>query len=146
MCDYCGCRDHEAIAQLSIEHETLLEMLTELQRHADNHDLAEARPLLERLHDVLSPHAMREERGVFAELEHAGVAPTYIAMFEADHQQIHDLLARTEAAGWEAAARQLVRALREHIAREESDLFPAAHQLLVPSQWDAVDELTEPSP
>lgn len=141
MCDYCGCREHEAIAQLSIEHETLLEMLTELQRHADNRDSAAARPLLQRLHDVLSPHALREEHGVFAELAHAGVATTYITMFEADHQQIHALLSRTEAAGWEAVALELVQTLREHIVREESDLFPAAHQLLVPSQWDAIDEL-----
>lgn len=143
MCDYCGCREHEAIAQLSIEHETVLEMLTELQRHADKHDSAAARPLLARLHDVLCPHALREEHWVFAELEHAGVAPTYIIMFEADHQQI--LFARTETANWEPATRELVRTLRDHIAREESDLFPAARQLLIPSQWDAVDQFTEHS-
>lgn len=90
-------------------------MLTELQRHADNHDSAAARPLLARLHDVLSPLALREEHGVFAELEHAGVAPTYITMFEEDHQQIHALLARTETANWEPATRELVRTLRDHI-------------------------------
>lgn len=27
----------------------------------------------------------------------------------------------------------------DHIAREEVDPFPAAHQLLGPAQWDAVD-------
>ena len=66
-------------------------------------------------------------------------------MFEEDHQQIHALLARTETANWEPATRELVRTLRDHIAREESDLFPAAHQLLLPSQWDAVDQFTEHS-
>ncbi len=145
MCDYCGCREHDAIAALSIEHETLLGMLTEMERHADNHSSADARPLLGRLHDLLSPHALREEHGVFTELEQAGVGHLYITMFEADHQQIHALLARTETANWEPAVRELVRTLRDHIAREESDLFPAAHQLLVPSQWDAVDQLTERS-
>ena len=45
-----------------------------------------------------------------------------------------------------ALAHELVRMLRDHIAREERDLFPAAHQLLVPGQWDTVDRLTDPSP
>ena len=107
MCDYCGCRAHDAIANLSVEHETLLGMLSELLHHVDTHDAAAARPLLEQLHDALTPHALRD---------------------------------------WEPAARELARTLRDHIAREESGLFPAAHQLLVPGQWDAVDRLTDPSP
>ncbi len=116
MCDSCGCRAHDAIANLSVEHETLLGMLSELLHHVDTHDVAAAKPLLEQLHDALTPHALREEHGVVAELEHAGIDHTYIDMFQQDH-----------------------------IAREASDLFPAAHQLLVPGQWDAVDLLTDPS-
>ena len=146
MCDYCGCRAHDAIANLSVEHETLLGMLSELLHHVDTHDAAAARPLLEQLHDALTPHALREEHGVFAELEHAGIDHSYVDMFQHDHDTIHALLAGTDAADWERAARELARTLRDHIAREESDLFPAAHQLLVPAQWDAVDRLSDPSP
>lgn len=146
MCDYCGCRAHDAIANLSVEHETLFALLSELQRHVGAHDAAAAKPLLERLHDALTPHALREEHGVFAELEHAGIDHTYIDMFQEDHNRIHALLAGTDATDWEPAAHELVRMLRDHIAREESDLFPAAHQLLVPGQWDTVDRLTDPSP
>src|SRR4051794_29446116 len=85
MCDYCGCRAHDAIASLSVEHETLLGMLSELLHHVDTHDAAAARLLLEQLHDALTPHALREEHGVFAELEHAGIDHTYIDMFQHDH-------------------------------------------------------------
>ncbi len=35
----------------------------------------------------------------------------------------------------------MISALGEHIYREETDLFPAAHQLLRPDQWDAVDRV-----
>lgn len=142
MCDYCGCRAHDAIANLSVEHETLLELLSELQRQVIAHDQAAAKPLLERLHNALTPHAVREEHGVFAELEHAGIDHTYIDVFQEDHNRIHALLADANATDWEPAARDLVQTLRDHIAREESDLFPAAHQLLEPAQWDAVDRHT----
>ena len=146
MCDYCGCREHDAIANLSVEHEELLGTLTDLQRKIDAHDAAAAMPLLVQLHDALTPHASREEDGVFTELEHAGIDHAYVSLFHQDHDTIHALLAGTDATEWEPAARELVRALRDHIEREESDLFPAAHQLLTPGQWDAVDRLTERSP
>ena len=29
--------------------------------------------------------------------------------------------------------------LRHHIRREESDLFPAAHQILAPTAWHAIE-------
>lgn len=40
MCDYCGCCTHEAIALLSIEHETLIELLADLQPHVEAHNRA----------------------------------------------------------------------------------------------------------
>ena len=43
-----------------------------------------------------------------------------------------------DEADWREQARQLIRVLGEHILREETDLFPAAHQLLTPAQWDTV--------
>lgn len=50
------------------------------------------------MNQVLTPHALREEHGIFAELEHAGVAHSYINMFEADHGHIHQLLIAAAAA------------------------------------------------
>ena len=33
----------------------------------------------------------------------------------------------------------LVKSLEAHMVREETDMFPAAEQLLGPADWDAVD-------
>lgn len=139
MCDYCGCRAHPAIASLSDDHELLLSLLADLRRGANAHDQAAAIPLLQRVHELLGPHATREEQGVFTELEHAGVAHSYIQMFETEHRQIHTLLRQASGDDWESATQDLIQTLTDHIGREESDLFPAAHQLLSPRQWDAVD-------
>ena len=139
MCDYCDCRSHPAIASLSIDHERLLELLAGLRRATTNGDGAAAAVLVGLVHDLLDDHATREERGVFAELAAADVEAGYLAAFEADHARIHELVAAASTPVWRDAAAELVALLGDHIAREEFDLFPAAHQLLDPTQWDAVD-------
>jgi hemerythrin-like domain-containing protein len=144
VCDYCDCRSHPAIASLSADHERLLHLLGELRQAATDGDRAAARPILEELHDRVGGHAAREETGVFTQLRAAGVESAYLDRFEHEHVQVHDLLADHHPDDWAGSALDLVELLRGHIAREESDLFPAAHQLLSPSQWDAVDR-SEPT-
>lgn len=139
MCDYCDCRSHPEIAALSADHEALLALLAELRRATDVRDAERAEMLLGALHGRLDPHAAREERGVFTQLRAADVARGYVDGFERDHDRIHELLAQAAGGHWHASARTFVDLLGDHIAREESDLFPAAHQLLAPGQWDAVD-------
>lgn len=137
MCDYCDCRSHPEIASLSSEHEVLLDLLARLELAAGSVDRDGARSIAEQLHHLLDHHATREEHGVFVEVRET-VDGEYVARFEADHHRIHELVAATRGDGWVDAAVDLVRSLREHIAREESDLFPAAHQLLTPAQWDRI--------
>jgi hypothetical protein len=89
-----------------------------------------------------------KEDGVFAQLRAADVDGHYVDRFEQDHQEIDRLLADCSGSGGRRHADLLSRLLGEHLAREESDLFPAAHQLLRPDQWDAVDtadRATQPS-
>ena len=74
---------------------------------------------------------------MFAELRRADVDDEYVAMFERDHEEIHRLLGECSGRDWRRPAADLVHVLSEDILREESDLFPAAHQLLRPDQWDA---------
>jgi hypothetical protein len=38
-----------------------------------------------------------------------------------------------------SALRPLIELVEDHILREETDLFPAARQLLDPAEWYAVD-------
>jgi hemerythrin-like domain-containing protein len=139
MCDYCDCRSHPQIASLSADHERLQSLLTEIAGAADGHDRERCRSLAGRLRRILDPHADREERGVFAQLRAAGVDDDYVARFEDEHVLVHALVAGLASDEWLSEARRLVEVLRGHIAREETDLFPAAHQLLHPAQWDVID-------
>jgi hemerythrin-like domain-containing protein len=144
MCDYCDCRSHPEIASLSADHEVLLDLLADLQRSIVADDRAAATPTIAQLHDLLHHHGDREERGVFAELRHAGIDDDYVDTFERDHEDMHRLLDAHAEPGWITPASELVQVLARHITREESDLFPAAHQLLLPAQWDAVDDAIGP--
>ena len=144
MCDYCDCRSHPYIAALSAEHEVMLTLLADLERAVGAADAATATSVTARLDDLLAPHATKEERGVFAELRRSEVDDGYLGRFEDEHRVIQALSAGRADQPWEASARALVQQLRDHIFREETDLFPAAHQVLAPAQWDAVDAATTP--
>jgi hemerythrin-like domain-containing protein len=141
VCDYCDCRSHPPIASLSADHEVILDLLVDLLRAVAGADAERARPLIAELHALLDRHATREDRGVFTQLRRADVDGGYVARFERDHDEIHRLLAECSGRDWRRPAGDLAQLLGEHIAREESDLFPAAHQLLRPDQWDVVDAM-----
>jgi hemerythrin-like domain-containing protein len=114
-------------------------LLARLRRATADDERAAAVDVVDQVHDLLGHHAAREDRGVFSELAAADVATEYLAAFEADHERIHALVAAARSPAWREATTELIALLGSHIAREESDLFPAAHQLLQPKQWDAVD-------
>jgi hemerythrin-like domain-containing protein len=137
VCDYCDCRSQPEIAALSADHERLLSMTAALRRSLAVGVPIERRDLGE-LADLLLPHAEREEIGVFAALRDGGVETEYVGRYEDDHRRIDDLLAG--AARLPSAAGPLIELVEDHILREETDLFPAARQLLAPERWDAVDQ------
>jgi hypothetical protein len=136
MCDYCNCRSHPEIAALSTDHEGLQRSLGRLAAATATGDGKGAAAATTSIAAVLERHARREEAGIFAQLRRADVDDAYLAHFEADHETIHALVA--EASDDPESARALIRLLGDHIAREESDLFPAAHQLLTAQQWDVI--------
>jgi hemerythrin-like domain-containing protein len=138
MCNYCDCRSHPKIAALSVDHVALL-CLRVLEQAVEADDHVAAAGAVDQTEALLRRHAADEERGVFTQLRHAGVDDAYVAAFEGDHTAIDHLLVACRTTGWRTAALSLIELLRAHIAREERDLFPAAHQLLTPSQWDAID-------
>ena len=138
MCDYCDCRSQPAIAELTADHETLRALTAEVRRAVRSSDVVRLPAVTRRLADALPPHAEREERGVFAALERVGADPASVARFTRDHETLHTLLGAS-CDGEPDAALALADLLDDHIAREESDLFPAARQLLAPADWDVVD-------
>src|SRR5262245_54422408 len=136
MCDYCDCRSEPEIAALSADHDRLIWNLHDLSQAAESEDHGRLVRIAADLRSRLDQDATREEQGLFAQLR-AEVGDAYVDAFTTDHERIHSLVAAA-AAGDVGAAKDLDRVLRDHILLEESDLFPAAHQLLSPAQWDAV--------
>lgn len=139
MCDYCDCRSREQIAVLSGDHDVLLELLGSLDTAVATNDERTGRQLLADLHDLLHAHGAREEHGVFTQLRQVVADDSYVAMFEEDHEHLHRLLDVGGNVDWRGPAIELIDVLREHILREETDLFPAAHQMLDHEHWRAVD-------
>ncbi len=133
MCDYCGCRSEPEIAALSADHERMLALTAQLRRAHAMGDQASG--LVGELAGALGPHARREELGVFAALVAEGVDAEYVAVFERDHDVIHELLGRDDAS---SQVLRIVELLEDHILREESDLFPAAHQMLGSEAWASI--------
>jgi len=133
MCDYCGCRSEPEIAALSADHERMLALTAGLRRAlaAD----VPANALIDELAGLLGPHARREERGVFAALVAEGIDAEYVMRFEHEHDTLEELLAGAER---RQQMLRIVDLLEDHILREESDLFPAAHQLLGSDAWATI--------
>jgi hemerythrin-like domain-containing protein len=136
MCDYCDCRSHAEIAGLSEDHEALGDLLADLVDALNAGDRSGWVEAVRALAAILEPHAHREEAGVFTQLRRADVDSAYVDLFESDHADLTAILG--PALDDPAAARHLAQHLAGHIAREESDLFPAAHQLLSPAQWEVI--------
>ena len=105
---------------------------------ADDADAAQVR--VRQLDELLRPHTRREELGIFAQLRHEVLDDEYVATFEHDHELIDRLLLECAGDDWKLHVAELLALLQEHILREETDLFPAAHQMLEPARWRAVDE------
>ena len=118
MCDYCDCRSHPQIAALSADHEVMIELLADLRRAV----------------------AVRR-RGS------GGAHCTAGRAARAAHHLGRARRVRRAAAG--RCRRRLRRQVPARARggapparrREETDVFPDAHQLLRPDQWDAVDRV-----
>ena len=142
MCDYCDCRSHPEIAFLSEDHERVLTLTAALRRALARRDGDSVATLVGRLPGLLGPHFEREERGVFERLRGTGIGDEYVDRFDREHDEMERLLAGSSSAD----TQRLVILLEDHILREETDMFPAAHQLLAPTDWDAIDEIVGRAP
>lgn len=135
MCDYCDCRSQPEIARLSAEHERIGEVLGELRRVAPEH----VDRLLDELVAVLAPHSAREEVGLYPQLRAAGIGADVDRLAQ-EHQLIDAAFA--EACRDPSTVGVAADLLARHIFEEETDVFPAARQLLDPSAWSEIDHAT----
>lgn len=142
MCSYCGCRAITVIAQLTSEHEAIINATGLLSRAAAVGDAAAAQTAAAAVAALLEPHAAREEVGLFAELRGDSEFTAPIDSLCAEHRELDSLLAHLSGGDLGAAA-ELETLMRRHIDREENGIFPAAAIALDGETWDLIDARVE---
>ena len=144
MCDYCGCQAIDAIAELTAEHDVVVNISGELLRALKAGDRQTAAEKSREISTVLSAHTAVEERALFPAMrEDYG---EHVDALRQDHRLIEAVLAESAegtptGSDWPDRVAHALRVLREHILKEEDGVFPAALTVLSPNQWDAVDHV-----
>jgi hemerythrin-like domain-containing protein len=144
MCNYCGCRALEPIAQLSEEHVQILDLSDEIRRAVARDDHVVAAKLLRTLHDVLELHDAVEELSLYpAMARHLELRERVGTLFD-EHDELDRVvqaaLIAADATGptapdW-AEVISALEMLAEHIDHEEHGVFPAAAVSLDPADWE----------
>lgn len=144
MCNYCGCRELEAIAQLTAEHEKILNLNGEIRRAVVSADHVVATGLLGRLYDVLDIHDAVEELALYPAMARFREFTDKVGTLFDEHDELDQVVqaALTAAertgpssADW-AAVLTALQMLTEHIDHEEHGVFPAAAVSLDPADWE----------
>lgn len=132
MCDHCGCREHPPIAELSAEHEQILEVawaLTEQQRRTGTGD----GPLCHQLIAMLEVHVHAEEVALYPLLADCGdLDATTWQRLEDEHAELGAAL---DAGTFD---RRAFFELASHIEEEELELFPMAMFGFDEQDWAAL--------
>ncbi|WP_435770972.1 hemerythrin domain-containing protein [Nocardioides sp. SYSU DS0651] len=141
MCEHCGCRGVEPIAQLMDEHFELMELSARVRRSLAESDRHRTLALLRELRAQLGPHARREEAGLFAALRATGEYVEVLDRLEGDHRQFGVVLDGLDpsAADFADLVRELLDELADHIDQENLGIFPVAVVTLGADGWAQVD-------
>ena len=147
MCEYCGCQSLPAIAELTAEHDRIVDLIGQVRVADRRGDIEAMIELCREISAVLGPHTLVEEHGLFPAM--ATEFPEPIAILEAEHRRIEvvlgeasDATARTDPT-WPARLIDVLTLLREHIFKEQDGVFPAALSTLSTAQWDRVGEVRD---
>jgi hemerythrin-like domain-containing protein len=140
VCEYCGCRQIEPLAELMDEHLALLDMASDVEIALRHREHDRARAGLRRLADLLDRHVRREEDGVFAALKQTGEFLEEVAELEQEHTDLHVGLADLDPAepGVAEKVSAMFRHLSDHIDKEDLGIFPVSVVTLHGSGWDTV--------
>jgi hemerythrin-like domain-containing protein len=145
MCEYCGCRQVEPIAQLMDEHLALLELGGEVSRALHGQGGRAASELLQELRDLLDRHVRLEERGVFAAMKAESEFVDQVLELEQEHDDLDRALAELNLADDDVASvvDRLLAELSDHIDRENLGIFPVAVVSLGATGWEIVTRAHE---
>jgi hemerythrin-like domain-containing protein len=142
MCEHCGCRGVEPLAELMDEHYALLDEGVLLTEALDAHDLDGAAGLLQAFAAHLTTHVRKEEVGVFAALRTQGEFVDEVDQLEQEHRELDAALARLVVASpdFPAVLAALLRDLEQHIERENLGIFPVSVVTLRATGWEMVEQ------
>jgi len=149
MCEHCGCRGVEPIAQLMDEHFDILDLSGTVRRQLAAGDRPGAWATLGELAHRLEDHVTREERGVFRALREQGEFVEAVEELEADHLEFDELLSDLgrDDTDLEARVAALLDDLSLHIDKENLGIFPVTVVTLNATGWDIVTAAhTTPAP
>lgn len=142
MCEYCGCQALDAIAELTAEHDLVVELSRQVRAALRVGDLDAAAERSRAVAAVLEPHTAVEEGALFPAL--AADFGDHVAALEAEHRLVESVLAESAEGtpsdpSWPERLDRALYLLREHILKEQDGVFPAALAHLDPAQWEALE-------
>ncbi len=145
MCEHCGCRGAEPIAELMDEHFVLLDLVGDVRRGLERDDRAGVMAILEELEHKLVRHVSREERGVFAALKEQGDFAEAVDELEAEHVTLDVQLDEVDPTSptFAADVRAMMDDLVTHIDKENLGVFPVTVVTLGARGWATVEAAHE---
>ncbi|QGG94956.1 hypothetical protein [Actinomarinicola tropica] len=133
MCDHCGCRQFGPIAELTADHERILDMAWVVAEAADPADPARLATRDQLLH-LLDEHVVKEETGLYPELIGTGdLSLEANDRLEEEHRVVRAALVDG------SFDRRMYFALAAHIEEEEMELFAGAMFAFDEDEWDRMD-------
>ena len=141
MCNYCGCRAIEPIAQLSSEHERILNLSGDIRRAVARGADVVAAELLRGLQEVLVVHDAVEELSLYPAMARMLEFDDMVGTLFDEHDELDRVvqaaLIATDGTGpdtadW-AGVLAVLEMLAQHIDHEEHGVFPAAAVSLDPA-------------
>lgn len=143
MCEHCGCQSLVVIDELTREHDQALEHIRAARAAIGRDDLAGAAQQAALLLELLAPHTAVEEQALFPAM--AEEHPEHVAVLHREHEHVHAVLgavALGDSDGrWQQQLAGALDVLREHIAKEQDGLFPAALISLRTRDWEAAEQV-----
>ncbi len=148
MCEYCGCREVQPIAELMDEHAALVDEAHHVRQALASGDHAAALGRLTGLLAHLDRHVLREEDGIFRALRSAGEFLDEVGELEREHRGFEATVAGLDVddADFTAKVIRLLHELDEHVEREDLGIFPVSVTTLGATGWGIVDEAHSRSP
>jgi hemerythrin superfamily protein len=145
MCNYCGCRSIEPIAELTAEHEQVLNLRGDIRRAVRGGDFGQAVGLVRELRELLLVHDAVEELAVYPAMRRFEEFTDKVGTLFDEHDEMDDVMDGIVAAadaGEDPAGMEWPRLLTNldvrvaHIDHEEHGMFPAAAVSLDPEDWE----------